>query len=293
MTSGVTSQTGYVACPTEWAGADNDIRYAYRRMGTGTGRPLVLLQHFRGNLDNWDPALIDLLAAERDVIVFDNTGVGATSGRTPGTVTQMAHDAISFLDALGVAEADVLGFSIGSFAAQELALIRPALVRRLVLASAAPQGDEGMHGWAGHIIDAVGSPKTCPEGFLHAFFRDSPASHQAGVAFLQRTNARTEGRDTATSWQTRNAQYDAVVTWGIPDHSLLQRVHAITVPVLVANGDDDQMIPPRYSHLLAGLLPDARIRLYPDAAHGFLFQHHTEFARDVLAFLSRAPSCHS
>ena len=100
--------------------------------------------------------------------------------------------------------------------------------------------------------------------------------------------ARQADRDTPTTWPTRLAQYDAVCAWGIPDHSALERVSAIEMPVFVANGDSDPMIPPRYSHLLAGLIAQAQIKIYPDSAHGFLFQHHAEFAADVRAFLSDA-----
>jgi pimeloyl-ACP methyl ester carboxylesterase len=178
-----------------------------------------------------------------------------------------------------------MGFSIGSFIAQEIALIRPAIVRRLVLASSAPQGAAGMHGWASEVIGAVGTPQTSPEGYLGVFFTRSPASRQAGQESLRRMYARTEDRDTAPTWQTREAQYDAVCTWGIPDHALLQRLSCLQMPVFVANGDSDPMILPHYSHLLAGLIPHARVKIYPDSAHGFLFQHHAEFARDVDEFL--------
>jgi alpha/beta hydrolase fold len=142
-------------------------------------------QHFRGNLDNWDSALVDALAADRRVVAFDNVGVGATTGRTPSTVEAMAHDAIAFLDAMDLQKVDLLGFSLGSFVAQEIALIRPDLLRR------------------------------------------------------------------GTTWQTRQAHYDAVCAWGIPDHALLQRLDGIDLPVFVTNGDSDPMILPRYSHLLA------------------------------------------
>jgi pimeloyl-ACP methyl ester carboxylesterase len=142
-----------------------------------------------------------------------------------------------------------------------------------------------MHGWAPEVIGAVGTPQTSPEGFLGVFFTRSPASRQAGQESLQRMYARTKDRDTPTTWQTREAQYDAVCTWGIPDHALLQRLSSIEMPVFVANGDSDPMILPHYSHLLAGLIPQARVKIYPDSAHGFLFQHHAEFARDVDEFL--------
>ena len=279
---------GYVVAPTRRVAAENGIEYAYRDVGEGDV-PLVLLQHFRGNLDNWDPALVDALAAQRRVIAFDNVGVAATTGTTPSSVEAMAHGAIAFLEALNLRRVDLLGFSIGSFVAQELALIRPDLLRRVVLASSAPQGAPGMHGWAPDVIAAVGQPEPSAEGYISVFFAPTETSLEAGRQAAGRIfGARTIDRDAPTTWQTRQAQYDAVCTWGIPDHSLLQRVAAIELPVLVANGDSDPMILPRYSYLLAGLLPDARLTIYPDSAHGFLFQHHDRFAADVDAFLQEA-----
>jgi pimeloyl-ACP methyl ester carboxylesterase len=275
----------YTDASTQRVAAGNGIEYAYRDIGGGE-RPLVLLQHFRGNLDNWDPALIDALAAERRVVTFDNVGVGATTGTTPSTIEAMAHDAIAFIEARELQRVDLLGFSIGSFVAQEIALIRPDLLRRVVLASSAPQGAAGMHGWAPEVIAAVGPPETTPEGYISVFFAPSDTSREAGKQAAGRIfGGRTTDRDEPTTWQTRQAQYDAVCSWGIPNHSLLERVAAIDLPVFVANGDSDPMILPRYSYLLAGLLPDARIKIYADSAHGFLFQHHSEFAADVHAFL--------
>jgi pimeloyl-ACP methyl ester carboxylesterase len=280
----VESSLTYVDFAAQRVEADNAVEYAYRDLGE-SAIPLVLLQHFRGNLDNWDSALIDALAAQRRVVVFDNVGVGATTGRTPSTVEAMAHDAIAFLDALNFQKVDLLGFSLGSFVAQEIALIRPDLLRRVVLASSAPQGAAGMHGWAPEVIGAVGAPETSPEGYLSVFFAPTDTSREAGLQVAQRIFGKTTERDKPTSWQTRQAQYDAVCAWGIPNHSLLQRVAAIDLPVFVANGDSDPMILPRYSHLLAGLLPNARVTIYPDSAHGFLFQHHSQFAADVHSFL--------
>ena len=274
----------YSELPNKLVSAANGIDYAYRDTGDGAV-PLVLLQHFRGNLDNWDPALIDALASTRRVVTFDNVGVGGSTGTTPNAIQQMAHDAITFVTALELGQVDILGFSIGSFIAQEIALARPAIVRRLILASSAPQGAADMHGWAPDVIGAIGTPQTSPEEYLDVFFAPSPASRQAGKEALQRMYARTQDRDAATTWATREAQYDAVCTWGIPNHSLLQRVSAIDVPVFVTNGDADPMILPHYSHLLAGLIPQARVKIYPDAAHGFLFQHYAEFASDVDTFL--------
>jgi pimeloyl-ACP methyl ester carboxylesterase len=279
----------YVETETQVLSASNGVDYAYRATGASDATPLVALQHFRGNLDNWDPALIDALARRRRVITFDNRGVAASGGTTPSTIAQMALDAIDFIDALGVGEVDLLGFSIGSFVAQEVALVRPSIVRSVVLASSAPQGASGMHGWAPEVIGAVGKPETSGEEYISVFFTDSEPSRAAGQQVAGRVfGARKVDRDAPTSWQTRLAQYDAVCAWGQPNHSQLERVSAIDKPVFVANGDSDPMILPRYSYLLAGLIPDARLKIYPDAAHGFLFQHHAEFAADVDAFLASA-----
>jgi pimeloyl-ACP methyl ester carboxylesterase len=285
MSSSTTAES-YAASENRKVQAANGTIFAYRDLGS-SDVPLVLLQHFRGNLDNWDPALIDALAQDRRVVTFDNTGVAGSTGTTPHTIAEMAGDAIAFLDALELTEVDLLGFSIGSFLAQEITLGRPALVRRVVLASSAPQGGAGMHGWAKDVMDAVGQPQTGPEGVLAVFYAPSPTSQQAGAQSLQRIfGARTDDRDADTTWETRQAQYDAVCTWGEPNHALLQRVSAIDCPVFIANGDSDPMIPPHYSYLLAGLIPQSTVKIYPDSAHGFLFQHASEFAADVEAFLT-------
>jgi pimeloyl-ACP methyl ester carboxylesterase len=279
-------EPSYSALPNSSVNAENGIDYAYRDTGGHDGTvPLLLLQHFRGNLDSWDPALVDALATSRRVITYDYAGVGGSSGATADTIGQTARDSIAFVAALGLGQVDLLGFSIGSFVAQEIALYRPALVRRLVLASSAPQGAPDMHGWAPDVIGAVGTAQTSPAEYLGVFFAASEASQQAGKAALGRMYARTADRDQATSWATREAQYDAVCAWGIPCHAALERVSAIEMPVFVANGDSDPMILPRYSYLLAGLIPQARLKIYRDAAHGFLFQHHAEFAADVTEFL--------
>ena len=168
---------GYSELANGRISAANGIDYAYRDTGGGEGgAPLVLFQHFRGNLDSWDPALIDALASARRVITFDNAGVGGSTGTTLDTIEQMARDAIAFLAAMEFSQADLLGFSIGSFVAQQIALTRPAIVRRLVLASAAPQGAAGMHGWAPEVIGAIGHPETSPGEYLGVFRPDDPAA---------------------------------------------------------------------------------------------------------------------
>jgi pimeloyl-ACP methyl ester carboxylesterase len=276
----------YSGLPNEVVSSATGIDFAYRELGSGGKVPLVLIQHFRGNLDNWDPALIDALASARRVVTFDNVGVGGSTGTTPSSIEEMARGAIAFLTAKNLDKVDVLGHSIGSFVAQEIALTRPALVRRLILGSSAPKGAAGMHGWAPDVIEAVGKPESDPEGYLNVFFNASSASSRsAGQQAMGRIFGGGKDPDERTSWETREAQYDAVCSWGIPNHALLERVGAIELPVFVAGGDGDRMILPHYSHLLAGLIPRALVKIYPDSAHGFLFQHHAEFAADVDAFL--------
>jgi pimeloyl-ACP methyl ester carboxylesterase len=277
---------GYVGAETKTVTIESGETLAYREVGRENSIPLVLLPHFRGSLDSWDPALIDGLAPHRTVIAFDNVGVAASSGRTPPTVAAMATGAVSFVSALGLNHFDLLGFSIGSFIAQEMLLTVPDLIKSAVLASSAPAGAAGMHGWADDVMANIGGPNPTQKGYSDVFFTHSAAGLDAAARAVERIyGRRDQGRDAVTSWQTRNAQYAAVCAWGEPNHAGLQRVGAITAPVFIANGDSDPMILPRYSHLLAGLIPGSTLKTYPDAAHGFLFQHHAEFADDVLSFL--------
>jgi pimeloyl-ACP methyl ester carboxylesterase len=261
------------------------LRLAYRRLGDPGATPLIMLQHFRGNLDNWDPALTDALAAEREVILVDYPGAGASAGEFGPTIAATARQIMAFVAALGFSELDLLGFSIGGFIAQEIALIRPALVRRLILAATGPKGALRMHGWRGDIADAARA-ESKPENLLYVMFAHTETSQAKGTEFLGRFMARAQDRDLPTDDALRDAQYDAVVEWGIPDHGALQRLTGIQSPTLIIQGDGDLMIPTKLSHLMAGLIPDAQIRIYPDAAHGFLFQYPTEVAAEINAFLA-------
>jgi pimeloyl-ACP methyl ester carboxylesterase len=277
-----------LTAPNQFVEAANGVRYVYRRFGTSFPDvlPLVMLQHFRGNLDNWDPLLLGTLASGREVITVDNAGVGLSSGVVPPTITEMARDVIAFTDALGLSRIDLLGFSIGGMVAQELTLIRPYLVRRLVLAGTGPQSGQLMHGWINDVAAIGNAAEPHPEDLLALFFEITPTSQQKGREFLQRFAARKEDRDKPASLQARDAQYDAVIEWGIPDPSRLNRLAGITQPVLIANGDNDIMVPTPNSWLLAQYLPNARVRIYPDAGHGFLFQWPEQFAELVHRFLS-------
>jgi pimeloyl-ACP methyl ester carboxylesterase len=277
----------YIDAPNQTVETAGGLRYAYRRCGpTGSEPPLLLLPHLRGTLDSWDPALINALATERDVIAFDHAGVGLSSGTTPRTIKDTAVDALAFMAAIGVRQVDVLGFSMGGYTAQELALLRPAAVRRMVLAATAPRGGPDIHGWPDDIFvrSDVDEPKV--EDYLYAFFNHTESSQRSGLEFLGRYIEREYDRDLPVSREAREAQYEAMVEWGVPGQDAFDRLGAIRQPALVALGDQDRVIPPRASYLLGSLLPDARVSTYPDAGHGFMFQHHEMFAREALAFLA-------
>jgi len=264
------------------------VSFAYRRFGNGqTAAPaLVMLQHFRGNLDNWDPALVDRLAEDREVILLDNRGVGGSTGVVPENVTIMARDALAFIDALGLKQIDLLGFSLGGFVAQELVLLRPRLVRRLVLAGTAPQGGPDLHRWSEDVHTLATRDQPTAEDLLGLFFSSSDQSQAKGIESVGRLYQREVDRDEPTDLATRDAQLAAITAWGIPDESKLNRLAGITQPTLVANGDNDTMMHTRNSHLLAERLLNARLRIYPDAGHGFLNQYPELFADDVHAFLA-------
>jgi pimeloyl-ACP methyl ester carboxylesterase len=266
----------------------NGVSYAYRRLGRiGEGVPLVFLQHFRGDIDSWDPALIEPIAAERDVILFDNVGIGATSGTVPATVQDMARDAVVFIDALGLTQVDLFGFSLGGFVAQAIALSRPAVARRLILAGTGAQGSPGMGVWAPDVADRVVlREQPGGEELLYVFYAHTASSQGAGQASLGRIFRRQEGRDLGVTLEAKDAQYRAIVAWGDPDGRVAQRLAGIAQPTLILQGDNDIMIPTKASYALAGLIPDARITVYPDASHGSIFQYPAEAAAETIAFLA-------
>ncbi len=284
-----TTSEGQASAANLTVDAANGISYAYRRFGdAGTDAPpLLFLQHFRGNIDNWDPLLVDTIAEHREVILLDNTGVGLSSGVVPRTVTEMARDAISFCDALELTELDLLGYSLGGMVAQDLALLRPPLVRRLVLAGTGPRGGgQLMHGWAPDVAAVARADDNGPDELLWLFFEHTETSKKLGGEYLARAfGERKEDRDRPNGDQVSEAQYDAIVEWGIPDLSQLNRLAGIRQPTLVANGDNDTMIPTINTHILGENLPNARVRIFPDAGHGFLFQWPVEFADAVRSFL--------
>jgi pimeloyl-ACP methyl ester carboxylesterase len=266
-----------------------DVSFVYRRFGNEQPPvpPLVMLQHFRGNLDNWDPALVDRLAQDREVILLDNRGVGGSTGVVPENATTMARDALAFIDALGLEQIDLLGFSLGGYVAQELVLLRPRLVRRVVLAGTAPQGGPNLHRWSDDVYALATPDEPTAEDLLNLFFTCSEQSRAKGMESIARLYQREVDRDEPTDLATRDAQLAAITAWGIPDESKLNRLAGITQPTLVANGDNDTMMHTQNSQLLAAHLPNAQLRIYPDASHGFLDQYPELFADDVHAFLER------
>ena len=274
----------HATAPTRFVTA-NRVRYAYRRFGAETGTPLILLQHFRGGMDHWDPAVTDGLAGNRPVILFNNTGVASSSGETPNKVEAQADDAFSFVRALGLTQVDVLGFSIGGYVAQALTLRHPALVRRLVLVGTKPRAgdDTDRH----PDVNTVGTRHDIPtlEDFQFLFFAPSPSSQAAGESFWERRHQRTTQADPPTSEQTMQAQVAAIIDWKQPHGEPFADLATITQPTLVVNGNHDVMVPTVNSYLLAQHMPNAELIIYPDSGHGSLFQYPGLFVAHVARFL--------
>jgi len=262
------------------------VRFAYRRFGAGNELPLLLCQHFTGTMNTWDPQVTDTLAQDRELILFDNAGVGSSGGSTPPIVQAMAEDALRFIDALSLAKIDLLGFSLGGMVAQQILLARPALVRRVVLAGTGPEG--------GERIDLRQPPSSAvltdaslsaDERQLRLFFAPSETSQAAGRAFQKRRARRASEGEWIPSPVVAAAQTAAIAAWGRRHASPFTQLKSIRQPALVFNGMNDVMIPTINSYLLSEHLPNARLILYPDAGHGALFQYAEEFCQHVRHFL--------
>ncbi len=272
--------------PTHFAKTSLET-YAYRRFGGGAAPPLVFLQHFTGTLDNWDPAVTDALARGREVILFESAGVGRSTGEVPGTVPAMAAHLLAFADALGLTRVDLLGFSLGGMVAQQVALDRPELVRKMLLVGTAPEGGEDiMHLEKPELRRILEDPGLQGlQVLVKLFFTPSEASQAAGQAFVARLAARMGEWEPLSGPKVAQAQLAAFRAWERVEGERFGKLRRIMQPSLVVNGVSDNMIPLRNSYALAEHLPRAMLLTYPDAGHGSLFQYHESFVRFAALFL--------
>jgi pimeloyl-ACP methyl ester carboxylesterase len=261
--------------------------YAYRRFGRGPAPPLVCLQHFTGTLDNWDPAVTDPLAETREVILFESAGLGRSTGEVPTTVSGMAGHFLAFANALGLTQADLLGFSLGGMVAQQVALDRPSLLRKMILVATAPEGGEDIMHLEKPVLKRILEDPHIQglQKLVGLFFTPSEASQSAGQSFVGRLAARKQDREAISGPKVAQAQIAAFRVWEKADGDRFAKLRMITQPCLVVNGVFDNMIPIRNSYLLGEHLPRARLLTYPDAGHGSLFQFHDSFVTQASLFL--------
>lgn len=261
------------------------VTFAYRELGPRTSVPLILLTHLAAVLDNWDPRVVDGLSAGRRVIAFDNRGVGASSGSTPKTIEEMARDAVTFIQALGLTQVDLFGFSMGGMVAQVIAAEHPALVRRLIVAGTGPAGGEGIDKVTRiSYLDTARGLLTGQDPKQFLFFTRTPDGKRAGKEFIARLKERSDNRDKAISIASFRAQLRAIHRWGTQPPADLSR---ITQPVLLVNGDSDKMVPTKNTVDMNQRIPNSKLVIYPDAGHGGVFQFHEDFVKTGLDFLSR------
>jgi pimeloyl-ACP methyl ester carboxylesterase len=268
--------------PTQFVEA-NGIRFAYRRFGKAGGVPIVMNIHFRGTMDHWDPVITDGLAQQREVILFDNAGVGASSGEVPPTFQDMARDAIGFVKALRVTKTDVLGYSIGGKIAQEVALQAPDLVRKLVLVGTGPRGADTAASKSGQIFSETYDP---PEHlWIAAHFSPSAAGRAAGLEYLER-KFRRKDRSPEVSEKSAATQFQAIVTSNIKVEGVLDYLQQIKQPTLVVHGHTDLIIPTINGYTLQQHLPNAQLIIYPDSSHAPFYQYPDLFLAHASLFLN-------
>jgi pimeloyl-ACP methyl ester carboxylesterase len=286
-TNSATNKPSNVTAPTQFLQV-GDQRYAYRRFGDGSGLPLIFLQHFTGTLDNWDPAVTDPLASGREVILFENAGVGRSTGQASATVAGMASHALAFLNGLGVSMCDVLGFSLGGMVAQQMALDRPSIVNRMILVGTAPRGGEDiMHLDKATLAKYINDPKLQGYALLQKiFFAPTESSQAAGAAFIKRLTLRTQDREPLSGPVVAQTQMAAFREWEQYTGERFASLKSVRHPTLVVNGVYDQMVPVANSYWLGENLPNAVLLTYPDSGHGSLFQFHESFTRQASAFLT-------
>ena len=276
-----------ITAPTQFLKVKKE-KYTYRRFGKGHGLPLLCLQHFTGTLDNWDPAVTDPLAEGREVILFESAGIGRSSGKVPTTVAGMDGHGMDFLDALGLTACDVLGFSLGGMVAQQMALDRPSVFRRIILVGTAPRGGEDiMHLEKPSLAKYLSDPRLQGHAVLQKiFFAPTESSQAAGAAFIDRLVQRKDDREPISGPDVAQAQTAAFREWEQFSGERFATLKNIRQPTLVINGVHDEMIPVRNSYWLSENLPNAVLLTYPDSGHGSLFQFHASFTRQAAAFLT-------
>src|SRR5882672_5627024 len=280
------TQYSHQTAPTQFVDAAG-VRFAYRRFGKPAGVPLVFNMHFTGTMDHWDPLVTDGLAATREVILFNNAGISSSSGEVPTSVEGMAANALTFIKALGLSQVDVLGFSLGGLVAQELTLVAPELVRRLVLVGTGPRSGESMASLTPEAQRIFGATYDPPDHlWLRVFFTPSEASQVAGRAYLINYRATTEGRDPEVNESVAPAQLEALAKWGALRPNPFDYLRAIHQPTLVINGQKDVIVYTINSYILQQNIPNAQLILYPDANHGSQYQYPERFVRHVSMFLS-------
>lgn len=262
------------------------VEFAYRELGTDNpGPPVIFLIHLAAVLDNWDPRVVDGFATTHHVITFDNRGVGASSGAPATSMEEMAKDAISFIKALGLDQVDLFGFSMGGMIAQEIALMEPHLVRKMIITGTGPAGGEGISKVARvTYLDMIRGWLTFQDPKQFLFFTRTPVGIRAGKEFLLRLRERSRNRDKAITVAALQAQLKALRMWGAKQPADLSRIRQ---PVLVANGDSDRMVPSSNTYDLAKRLPNSELIIYPDSGHGAVFQFHADFVSRALEFLAR------
>jgi pimeloyl-ACP methyl ester carboxylesterase len=262
------------------------VDFAYRELGTNNpGTPVVFLVNLAAVLDNWDPRIVDGFAAKRRVITFDNRGVGASSGSPATSIEQMAKDAITFIKAMGFEHVDLFGFSMGGMIAQEIALMEPQLVSKMIIAGTGPAGGEGISTVARvTYLDMLRGFLTHQDPKQFLFFTRTPDGIRAGKEFLARLKERSQNRDKDATVTVLQAQLKALRRWGSKAPADLSE---ICQPVLVANGDSDRMVPSKNTYDLARRLPNSDLVIYPDSGHGAVFQFHADFVPKALEFLAR------
>ena len=265
----------------------NGIRFAYRRFGKKNGVPLVFNIHFGGNMDMWDPAVTDGLAQEREVILFDNAGIGASTGEVPTTFAGMAKNAIAFIEALGLKQVDVFGFSIGGMVAQNIVMQRPDLVRKLVLVGTGPRNGDSMQDLTPEAKAILARTYNPPMHiWLDMLFSPTPTSQAAGLEFLDRIASRIQDRDKENSEKVAAAQVAAVIEWGKPAGERFAYLKEIKQPTLIVCGNHEVIVYTANSLHLVQNIPDAKMIVYPDANHGVYNQYHNEFVYETNRFLN-------